>query len=86
MELSFKKYAFKVQRRENILVQTAPPKGPEWPSYDNFREVIQNTHFLKKRTGGTNEKFSKIFQKVDLDWKAQKQTSTNGIIPELVCT
>ena len=65
MELSFKEYAFKVQRLGNILVQTVAPKVPEWPSYGNFCEVIQNPHFLKKRNGTTKENFSKIFQKVD---------------------
>ena len=66
MALSSKKYAFKVQRRENILVQTAAPKVLEWPSYGNFREVIQNPHFLKKRNVWTKE----IFQK-----SSKKQTS-----------
>ena len=80
MALSSKKYAFKVQRLENILVETAAPKVPEWPSYGNFREVIQNPHFLKKRNGGTKENFLKIFQKVDPVWKAQKHASAIGII------
>ena len=69
-----------MQGLENILVQTAAPKVPEWPSYGNFGEVIQNPHFLKKNNGGTKENFSKIFQKVDLVWKAQKHTFANGII------
>ena len=66
MALSSKLHAFKVQRLENILVQTAAPKVPEWPSYGNFREVIQNPHFLKKCKGGTKGNFSKIAQKVGL--------------------
>ena len=69
MALSSNLYAFKVQTLENIFAQTAAPAAPkvlEWPSYGNFREVIQNPHFLKKRNGGTKENFSKIFQKVDL--------------------
>ena len=57
IELSSKLYAFKVQRLENIAVQTAAQKVPEWPSYGNFREVIQNPHFLKKRN------FPKVFRK-----------------------
>ena len=49
-----------MQRRDNIMVQTAAAKVPEWPSYGNFREVIQNSHFLTKRKGGTKRNFSKI--------------------------
>ena len=86
MALSSNFYAFKVQTLETILAQTAARKVPEWPSFGNFREVIQNPHFLKKRNGGTKENFSKIFQKVDLLWKAQKHTCANGIILLLVCT
>ena len=59
MALSFNLDAFKVQTLDNILVQTAAPNVPEWPSYGNFREVIQNPHFLQKLTGGPR----KIFQK-----------------------
>ena len=51
---------FKVQTLENIFAQTAAPEVPEWPSYGNFREVIQNPHFLKKCKGGTKGNFSKI--------------------------
>ena len=40
-----------------ILAQTAAPKVPEGPSYGNFREVIQNTHLLKKSKGGPREIF-----------------------------
>ena len=36
---------------------------PEWPSYGNFREIIQNPHFLKKCKVGTKGTFSKIAQK-----------------------
>ena len=39
---------------------------PEWPSYNNFRKVTQNPHFLKKCKGGTKGNFSKIAQKVAL--------------------
>ena len=80
MALSPNYYAPKVQRLEKILAQKTAPKVPERRSYGNFREVIQNRHFLKKRYGGTKENFSKIFQKVDLVWKAQKHTCANGII------
>ena len=58
MALSSNLFAFKVQ--------TAAPKVPEWPSYGNFREVIQNLHFLKKGKEGTKKNFSKIAQKVPL--------------------
>ena len=37
--LSSEQYALKVQRLEKILVQTAAPKVPEWPSYYNFRKI-----------------------------------------------
>ena len=80
MALSSNLYAFKVQTLENILAQTAAPKVPEWPSYGNFGEVIQNRHFLKKCKGGTKGNFSKIAQKVALVWKAQKDSGGNGII------
>ena len=66
MSLSCNLYAFKVQTLENILAQTAAPNELEWPSYGNFREVIQNPHFLKKCKGGTKRNFSKIVQKVNL--------------------
>ena len=46
MALSSKQYAFKLQRLENVLIQTAAPKVAERPSYGNFRKVIQNPHFL----------------------------------------
>ena len=65
MVLSSNFIAFKVQTLENIFSQTAAPKVPEWPSYRNFREVIQNPHFLKKCKGGTKGNFSKIIQKVN---------------------
>ena len=80
MALSPNYYALKVQRLEKILAQTAAPKVPERQGYGNFRELIQNRHFLKKRNGLTKENFSKIIQKVDLVWKAQKHTCANGII------
>ena len=80
MALSSNLYAFKVQTLETILAQTAAPNVPEWPSYGNFREVIQNPHFLKKCKRGTKGNFSKIAQKVALVWKAQKHSGANGII------
>ena len=64
MALSSNFFAFKVQTLENIFGQKAAPKEPEWPSYGNFREVIQNSHFLKKCKGGTKGNFSKSVQKV----------------------
>ena len=60
MALSFNLFALKLQRLENILVQTAALKVPEWPSYGNFRKVTQNPHFLKKCKRGTKGNFSKI--------------------------
>ena len=66
MALSSNFNAFKVQTLENILAQTADPKVPEWPRYGNFREVIQNPHFLKNCKGGTKGNFSKIAKKVAL--------------------
>ena len=86
MVLSSNFIAFKVQTLENIFAQTAAPKVPEWPSYGNFREVIQNPHFLKKCKGGTKRNFSKIAQKVALASKGQEHTGANGIILQLVCT
>ena len=62
------------------------PKGPEWPSYGNLGKVTQNPHFLKKCKGGTKGNFSKIAQKVNLVWKAQKHSGANGILLYLVCT
>ena len=63
MALSSNLHAFKVQTLENILAQTAAPKVPEWPSYGNFCEVIQNPHFLKKVQRGDQGKFFKNRQK-----------------------
>ena len=57
--LSFILYALKVQRPENILVQKADAKVPEWLSYRNSRKVTQNPHFLKKCKAGTKENFLK---------------------------
>ena len=59
MALSSNLDAFKVQTLENILAQLAAPIVPEWPSNINFREVIQNPHFLKKSKGGTKRNFFK---------------------------
>ena len=80
MALPSNLYAFKVQTLENILAQTAAPNVLEWPSYGNFREVIQNPHFLKKCKGGTKGTFSKIAQKDALVLKAQKHSRINRII------
>ena len=66
MALSSNLYAFKVQTLENILAQTAAPKVPEWPSYGNFGEVIQNPHFLKQCKWRTEGNVSKIVEKVNL--------------------
>ena len=66
MALFFNFYALKLQRLEKIWVQKAALKVPEWRSYGNFLKITQNTHFLKKCKGGTEENFSKIAQKVNL--------------------
>ena len=63
-----------------ILAQTAAPKMPEWPSYNNFCNVTQNLHFLKKCKRGTKGNFSKIAQKDALAEKAKKHCGTNAII------
>ena len=63
MALSSKLNKFKMQTLENILAQTAALNMPEWPSYGNFREVIQNPHFLKSAKGGPREIFQKSFKK-----------------------
>ena len=68
-----------MQRLEKILAQTAAPKVPEWPSYGNFCEIIQNPHFLKKCKGGTKRNFSKFAQKVTLAWKGQEDSGANGL-------
>ena len=80
MAISSNLYAFKVETLEKCLAETAAPKVPEWPSYGNFRKIIQNPHFLKKCKGGTKGTFSKIAQKDSLPEKAQKDTGANGII------
>ena len=66
MALSSNKYGLQVQRLEKILVQRAALKVPEWRSYNNFGNVTQDPHFLKKSEGGTRGNFSKIAQKVAL--------------------
>ena len=66
MSLSCNLYPLILQRLEKILAHKAALRVPEWPSYGNFREVIQNPHFLKKYKGGTKGNFSKIVQKVNL--------------------
>ena len=72
MALSSNMYAFKVQTLQTILAQTATPNVPEWPSYGNFDEVIQNPHFLKKCKAGTKGNFSKIVQKKKPRLKGRK--------------
>ena len=63
MALSSNFLEFKVQTLKNIFAQTAAPKVTEWPCYGNFREVIQNSHFLKKVQRGDQGKFFKNRQK-----------------------
>ena len=80
MALSSNLDAFKVQTLENILAQTVTPNVLEWPSYGNFRELIQKPHFLKKCKRGTKGNFSQIVQKVNLVSKAEKHSFANSII------
>ena len=80
MALSYNLDAFKVETLQNILAQTAAPNVPEWLSYGNFREVIQNPHFLKKCKGRSKRSFSKIAQKVALASKGQQHSGANVII------
>ena len=80
MALSSYLNAFKVQTLENILAQTAPPNVPEWPSYGNFYEVIQDPHFPKKSKGETKRNFLKIAHKVPLASKGQEHSGENLII------
>ena len=86
MALSSNKHGLRVQRLEKILVQRAALKVPEWRSYGNFKKITQNPHFLKKCKRGTKGNFSKIAQKINLVWKAQKHSGENGILLYLVCT
>ena len=86
MSLSSKLYPFIMQRLKKSLAQKAAPNRPEWPSYGNFCNVIQDPHILKKSKRGTKGNFSKIAQKVAHVWKAQKHSGANNIILYLVCT
>ena len=69
-----------MQTLDKGFSQTAARKVPEWPSYNNFRKVTQNPHFLKKYKSGTNRNFSKIAQTDALALKAQKHSRPNRII------
>ena len=80
MALSSYKYAHIAPRLEKILAQNSAPKVPEWQKYGNFGKVTQNPHFLKKYKEETKRNVSKIAQRGALAWKAQKHSSTNGII------
>ena len=80
MSLSSNLYRLIVQRPDNILARKAARKVHEWPSYNNFRKVTQNQHFLKKWKRGTNRNLSKIAQKDALALKAQKHSRPNRII------
>ena len=53
---------------------------PQQQNYGNLGKVTQNPHFLKKYKEETKRNVSKIAQRVALVWKAQKHSSTNGII------
>ena len=64
-----------MQRLDRILAHKAAPKVPEWPSYGNFRQVTQTRIFWKSAKGEP-----KNAQEVAIVWKAQKHSSTNGII------
>ena len=82
MALSSNLYKFKVQTLENILAQTAAPK--EWPSYGNFREVIENPHFLKKCKGGTRGNFFKNRSKSKPRLKGRKALLRKGYYPLII--
>ena len=82
MALSSNLYKFKVQTLENILAQTAAPK--EWPSYGNFREVIENPHFLKKCKGGTWGNFFKNRSKSKPRLKGRKALLRKGYYPLII--
>ena len=69
---------FKDWRR--LLGKKAAPKGPELPSYGNFRKVTQNPHFLRKCKAGTKRNFSKIAKQVVLALKTQQHSGAHGII------
>ena len=75
---------FKVQTLENILAQTAAPKVPEWPSYGNFREVIENPHFLKECKGGTRGNFFKNRSKSKPRLKGRKALLRKGYYPLII--
>ena len=86
MSLASKLYPLIMQRLKKTLGQKAALKRPEWPSYNNFRNVTPDPHFMKKSKGGTKGNFSKIAQKVALVWKAQKHSGAKNIILCLVRT
>ena len=69
-----------MQTLDKVFSQTAAPKVPEWQSYNNFRKVTQNPHFLKKYKSVTDRNFSKIAQKDALALKAEKHSRPNRII------
>ena len=73
MALSFNLYALKLQGLENIVVETAAPKVPEWPSYCIFCKITQKPHFLKKVQRGTKGNF-KISAKKMPSFKRPKST------------
>ena len=75
-----------MQRLDKVFPQTAAQKVPEWPSYNNFRKVTQNPHFLKKCKRGTNRNFSKIAKKDALALKAQKNSRPDRIILWFLCS
>ena len=84
MALSSNLYKFKLQTLENILAQTAAPKVPEWPSCGNFREVIENPHFLKECKGGTRGNFFKNRSKSKPRLKGRKALLRKGYYPLII--
>ena len=59
---------------------------PEWPSYGNFREVIQNPHFLKKCKGGPREIFQKSAKKMPTFERPKSTLAQITLSFYLVCT
>ena len=73
MALSSNWYALIVQRQETILVQTVPPKVPEWLNYGNFRNVTTKLVFSEKVQRGDQGKFFKKRPKGSPRLKGPKQ-------------
>ena len=69
-----------MKRLEKILAQKAAPKLPDIAKLWQFLQGYPKLTFSEKAKGEAKGNFSKIVQKLDLVWKAQKHSSANGII------